>query len=268
MTTVHSRVGAPGLCLAVIVTIGTLVAAARPSQSADIRVFTSGAPAAVEKDIAKEFDRSTGNHVVVTVGNLSAIQDRISAGESPDIVIFPTPAIAALDKAGKLAAGSQVDLARVGIGITVRKGAPSPDISSVDAIRKLLLNARSIVYPDPVGGGFTGAHIARTIEQMGIADAVKSKVTLLYAIGGGVAAVAKGDAEIGIFNISEILPVEGVTLVGPLPAEVQNYIKFSGAVYGDSASAGPAQAFLHQLAGADAHDTWTKWGFEPLAAGR
>jgi molybdate transport system substrate-binding protein len=245
-----------------------LAATPAPSESAEIRVFTSGAPAAVERDIAAEFSRATGHQVTVTVGNLSAIQDKLSAGESPDIVIFPTPAIETLGKAGKLDAGSQVDLARVGIGIAVREGAPLPDISSVDAVRKLLLNARSIVHPDPGGGGFTGAHIARMIVGMGIADAVNPKVTLLFAIGGGVAAVAKGDAEVGIFNISEILAAEGVKLAGPLPAELQNYISFSGAVYSGSASRELAQAFLQRLSSANARDSWTKWGFEALSAGR
>jgi molybdate transport system substrate-binding protein len=143
-----------------------------------------------------------------------------------------------------------------------------PDISSVDAVRKLLLNARSIVHPDPGGGGFTGAHIAGMIVRMGIADAVNPKVTLLFAIGGGVVAVAKGDAEIGIFNISEILAVDGVKLAGPLPAELQNYISFSGAVYSGSASRELAQAFLQRLSDVSARDTWTKWGFEALSAGR
>ena len=222
----------------------------------------------MEKDLATDFNRATGDHVAVTVGNLSAIKDKLSAGERPDIVIFPTPAIAALGKEGKLAAGSEIELARVGIGIAVRAGAPVPDISSPEAIRKLLVNARSIVHPDPVGGGFTGAHIARMIADMGIADVVKPKLTLLYAIGGGVAAVAKGDAEIGIFNISEILPVEGVKLVGPLPAELQNYITFSGAIYADGASGEAARAFLQRLAAANARDAWVRWGFEPLGTSR
>jgi molybdate transport system substrate-binding protein len=261
-----SWIGALAVWLAT--TLAMLAATLAPSASAEIRVFTSGAPAAVERDIATEFSRMTGHQVTVTVGNLSAIQDKLSAGESPDIVIFPTPAIETLGKAGKLDIGSQVDLARVGIGIAVREGAPLPDISSVDAVGKLLLNARSIVHPDPVGGGFTGAHIARMIERMGIADAVKPKVTLLFAIGGGVAAVAKGDAEIGIFNISEILPVKGVKLAGPLPAELQNYITFSGAVYAGSAAREPARAFLQRLSDASARDSWTKWGFESLGAGR
>jgi len=263
-----SRIGTSALWLATSITIGMLAATAAPSLSAEIHVFTSGAPAAVEKDVATDFSRATGHQVTVTVGNLTAVQEKLSAGENPDVVIFTSPAIAALEKAGKVVAGSQLDLARVGIGITVREGAPLPDISSVEAIRKLLLNARSIVHPDPAGGGFTGAHIARMIEKMGIGDAVKPKLTLAFAINGGVAAVANGDAEIGIFNISEILPVKGVKLVGPLPAELQNYINFSGAVYSSSASPEQAKSFLQHLSDATARPAWTKWGFEPLGAGR
>jgi molybdate transport system substrate-binding protein len=261
-----SRLNASALWLATTITIGMLAATAAPS--AEINVFTSGAPAAVEKDVAADFSRATGHQVTVTVGNLTAVQEKLSAGENPDVVIFPTPAIAALEKAGKVVAGSQLDLARVGIGITVRDGAPLPDISSVEAIRNLLLKARSIVHPDPAGGGFTGVHIAKMIEKMGIDDVVKPKLTFAFAINGGVAAVAKGDAEIGIFNISEILPVKGVKLVGPLPAELQNYINFSGAVYSGSVSREQALAFLQRLSDASSRPAWTKWGFEPLAAVR
>lgn len=260
------RRGASAFWLAT--TLAMLLSGSAPSQSAEIRVFTSGAPAAVEKAIAAEFTKATGNQVTITVGNLSAIQDRLSAGESPDIVIFPTSAIDGLEKGGKIVPGSRVNLARVGIGVAVREGAPLPDISSVDAVRKLLLDARSIVHPDPSGGGFTGAHIARMIVRMGIADAVNPKVTLLFAIGGGVAAVAKGDAEIGIFNISEILPVGGVALVGPLPPELQSYITFSGALYSAGTAREPAQKFLQWLAHANARDPWMKGGFESLGAGR
>jgi molybdate transport system substrate-binding protein len=103
----------------------------------------------------------------------------------------------------------------------------------VEAFRRTLLAARSIVHPDPKGGGFTGAHIDRVIERLGIADVVRPKVTLMFAIGGGMAAVAKGDAEIGLFNVSEILPVSGGVLAGAFPAELQNYIIFAGAVSAD-----------------------------------
>jgi molybdate transport system substrate-binding protein len=164
--------------------------------------------------------------------------------------------------------GSRVDLARVGIGVAVREGAPLPDISNVEAVRKMLLAARSIVHPDPQGGGFTGAHLARMVDKMGITDAVKPKLTLLFAIGGGVAAVANGEAEIGLFNVSEILPVKGVKLVGALPSELQSYINFSGAIHAGSAAPEPAQAFLRSLADPTAREAWSAGGFESLGGRR
>jgi molybdate transport system substrate-binding protein len=241
---------------------------ATPSVSADIRVFTSGAPSAVEQALATKFSEATGDRILITVGNLSAIQDKLSVAEPPDIVVLPVPAIEALDKIGTLRSGSRIDLARVGIGIAVREGAKLPDISTVDAVRKTLLEARSIAHPDPLGGGFAGAQITRMFERLGIADAVKPKVKLMYAIAGGVGAVANGDADVGLFNISEILPVKGVTLVGPLPPELQSYITFAGALHAGSASPERALTFLRSLSDPTSRDSWKKGGFELLGAGR
>jgi molybdate transport system substrate-binding protein len=136
----------------------------------------------------------------------------------------------------------------------------------VEALRKTLLAARSIVHPDPKGGGFTGAHIDRVFERLGIADAVRPKVTLMFAISGGMAAVAKGDAEIGLFNMSEILPVSGAALAGALPAELQNYITFAGAVSADSHAPNEAAEYLRLLAGA--RDAWAVGGFETVPGTR
>jgi molybdate transport system substrate-binding protein len=247
--------------------LGLFALGTHASDSAEIRVFTSGAPAAVEKVLAAKFSEATGHSVLVTVQTLSAITEK-STAESPDIVVLPTPAIESLEKSGLLRPGSRIELARVGIGVAVREGAPLPDISSVAAVRKTLLEARSIVHPDPQGGGFTGAHLARMIATMGIADEVKPKLTLLFAIGGGVAAVAKGDAQIGLFNISEILPVKGVKLVGPLPQELQSYITFSGAIHAGSTAPEPAQAYLQALADRGARDAWKAGGFDSLGSGR
>jgi molybdate transport system substrate-binding protein len=141
-----------------------------------------------------------------------------------------------------------------------------PDVSTVEALRKTLLAARSIVHPDPKGGGFTGAHIDRVFERLGIADAVRPKVTLMFAISGGTAAVAKGDAEIGLFNVSEILPASGAALAGAFPAELQNHITFAGAVSVDSPAPDVAAAYLRLLAGA--RDAWAAGGFEMLASAR
>src|SRR5262245_18324973 len=213
----------------------------RPAVSDDIHVFTSGAPAEVQKELARRFSDATGHRVLFTVGTLGVIRERLAGTESPGVVVLPVPAVEALDKIGKLRAGSRRDLARVGIGVAVRAGAPRPDVSTPEAVRAMLLAARSIVHPDPQGGGFTGAHIARMFVELGIAEAVKPNVRLLFAIGGGVDAVAKGEAEIGLFNISEILPVPGVALAGPLPPTLQSYITFAGAL--GSTSSEPASAF-------------------------
>jgi molybdate transport system substrate-binding protein len=238
-----------------------------PSVSAELRVFSSGAPAEVVKILAARFAETTGHRVVFTVGTVRDIQEKLSAAEKPDVVILPTVAIEALDKAGTLAGSSRADLARVGIGVAVRAGADLPDISTADAVRKALLEARSIVHADPRGGGFAGAHIARMMAQLGVAEAVTPKVTFRFAIAGGLAGVANGDAEIGLYNISEILAAKGVTLVGPLPQELQSYIVFSGAVHGGSTSPEAAQTFLRSLSAKNARDAWQSGGFEPLGQG-
>ena len=233
------------------------------SSAADIRVYSSGAPAEVVRVVAQKFSAATGHRVLVTSGTIVEIERKLAAGETPDVIILPAPSIAALDTAGKLDGPSRTDIARVGVGVAVRAGAPQPDIASVDAIRKLLLDAHAIVQPDPVGGGFAGAQIARMMTRLGVADAVKPKVFYRFAIGGGTAAVASGEAEIGLFNISEILPALGVTLVGPLPPELQSWITFAGARLAGSAASEPALAFLRALTDASAGDAWRAGGFEP-----
>jgi molybdate transport system substrate-binding protein len=242
--------------------------AANTAAAADIRVYSSGAPSSVERDIATTFQPTTGNNIIFTVATPGIIAQKLANGERADIVVLPTPAIDAMKNAGTLRPNSRVDLARVGIGIVVRKGAQVPDISTLAAIRMLLLNARSIVHTNPTGSGFAGAAVARMIEQMGIADAVRPKITVMQAIDGGVDLVANGKAEVGLFNISEILPVKGVTLVGPLPAEVQSYIVFTAAIRADSNALIPAQDFIKLLSDPSNRERWKAGGLEPLSAGR
>jgi molybdate transport system substrate-binding protein len=237
------------------------------SVAAEVRVLSSGAPAEVVKSFIAPFSDATGHRILLTSGTIDEILRKLSAGEKPDLVILPAPAIEALDKAGRLSVEDRTDLARVGIGVAVREGASLPDISTADAVRRMLIAARSIVHPDPVGGGFAGAQIARMMGRLGIAEAVKPKTSFMFAIGGGTTAVAKGDAEIGLFNISEILPAKGVALVGPLPQELQSYITFSGALHAASTSPKAALAFLRSLTDAKARDGWKKGGFEQLAGG-
>jgi molybdate transport system substrate-binding protein len=252
------------LIRAMLLAAGLLVAGA--AFAADIRVFSSGAPADVEKVVAAQFTQETGYRVTFTVATPAEIQAKLKNGDTPDIVVLPAPIVDALTKAETLR-GGKVDLARVGIGVIVRDGAPRPDISSVEAVRKMLLDARSIVHPDPNGGGLAGVALARMMVEMGIADAVKPKLTYMFAINGGANLVANGQAEVGLFNISEVLTAKGVTLVGPLPAAVQSYIVFTAAIHTGSASPESAQALIRAFADPAAREHWRAGGLESLAGG-
>jgi molybdate transport system substrate-binding protein len=244
------------------------IATADFAEATEIRVYTSGAPAAAVRVIAADFAQQTGHHLSFTVGQPADIQKRLKTGEEADVIILPSSIVARLSKSGGLHAGSTVDLARVGIGVVVRDGAQHPDISSAAALKVLLLSAHSVVYPDPQeqGGGSAGRAIEAMIERMGIADTIKAKRRLASAIGGGVAMVAAGKAEVGLFNVSEIMPIKGVSLVGPLPAELQNYIVFSAAIPANSTSGEPAASFIKMLGAPAARAAWQQAGLEPVDA--
>jgi molybdate transport system substrate-binding protein len=266
--------GLRGLSVKAARAIGALtmlvcISAARFADAAEIRVYCTGAPSAAAKTVAANFAAATGHHLSFTVGQPATIERDVAGGDQADVVIVPAPVAAKLTGSGALRAGSAVDLARVGVGVVVRAGARTPDISSAAAIRKLLVDARSIVYPDPTsGGGSAGRAIAQMIDRMGLTDTVRPKLTRTAAIGGGVALVADGKAEVGFFNISEILPIPGVTLVGPLPADLQSYIVFAAAISTRNTAPEPALAFIQALAAPAASEAWRKSGMEPVAAAK
>ena len=257
---------ATGACaIAMLAFIGT----ARPAGAADIYVYSTGAPAMAAKAVAETFAKATGHHLIFTVGQPATIESDLDAGAKADVVVVPSTVVTMLAGTGALRAGSAVDLARVGIGVVVRNGASAPDISNAAAIRKLLLDAHSVVYPDPTsGGGSAGRAIARMIEEMGLTETIRPKLTRASAIGGGVALVAGGNVEVGLFNISEILPIQGVQLVGPLPVELQSYIVFSAAIPVRNTAPEPASAFIQALAAPAARDAWRNAGMEPIAGTR
>lgn len=160
------------------------------------------------------------------------------------MVVLTPAGIDELAKAGKVSTG--VDLARVGIGVMVKAGAPRPDISTVDALKRTLLAAKSVAYIDPASGGSSGIYLARLWERLGIADALKPKAKLKQ--GGAVAdLIVSGDAEIGFQQASEIIASPGVTLIGQLPEEIQNYTVYSGAIGTAAHSPSAAAAFIAWL---------------------
>ena len=251
-------------------TIVFVAGSAELAKATDIRVYSAGAPAEAAKVIGSQFEKNGDNHVSVAVGPPAAIQADLATGSKIDVVILPRPIVTSLTGSGVLRSDSAINVSRVGIGVVVRAGAPAPDIADVTAIRQLLSNAHSIAYPDPAetSGGSTGLAIARMIEKLGMTDTVRPKLTVKSAIGGGVALVASGAAEVGIFNISEILPVKGVTLVGPLPSDLQNYILFTAAVPVKSNAPETASAYIKRLADPAAGPVWQRAGLEPVAAAR
>lgn len=246
-------------------TVMMLLPGAGRSFAADIRVFSSGAPADVEKVIAAMFARQNEHQVVFTVAPPGAIRAKLAAGEKPDIVVLPAADIVALDKAGALRPDSQVALARVGIGVIVRRGAALPDVSTARSVRELLLKARAIVHPDPASGGAASPALVRMFAKMGIYDEIKPRILLRNAINGGAELVASGEAEVGLFNISEVVAANGITLAGPLPAELQSYITFTAAIYAESPSPGPAAAFLASLSDPGVAKDWSAAGLEPIS---
>jgi len=172
---------------------------------------------------------------------------------------MPMPALAALETAGKLVVGSRRPLARVGIGIAIREGAPKPDISTSDAPRKTLLAQQKITYSDSRTGGLSGINAQKVLDNLGIAEEIKSKV-LPPADGQGL--IAKGEADLGLYNVSEIPRAKGVVLLGPVPAAVQAYITYDAGVPASNASPSAAIEFLKFIASPAAASSWQRAGLE------
>src|SRR5215510_9169834 len=203
--------------------------APRGADAAEIKVLTAGAFKQSLLALLPDFERQSGHKVIIENDTVGALTKRIEGGEVFDIAVLTPRAVDDLIANGKFVAGSRQNLARVGVGVVVKDGTPKPDVSSVDAFKKALLAAKSVAYIDPAAGGSSGIYVAGLLDKLGIAAEVKPKAKLIP--GGAVAEhVAKGEAELGIHQISEILPVKGVTLVGPLPAEIQNYTVYAAGV--------------------------------------
>jgi len=230
------------------------------AQAAEIKVLTAGAFKQVLLALLLDFEKQSGHTVRVENDTVGAVSKRIEAGEIFDLAVL-TPG--AIDKlAGKFVPGSRMNLARVGIGVVVKEGSPKPDISSVAAFKQALLTANSIAYIDPAAGGSSGIYVAGLLDRLGIAGQVKGKSKLIA--GGAVAEhIAKGEAELGIHQISEILPVKGVTLVGPLPADIQSYTTYAGAIGANVRAGEAAKELLRTLASPAAASVLRAKGMEP-----
>jgi molybdate transport system substrate-binding protein len=236
--------------------------AARPAAAAEIKVLTAGAFKQVLVALLPDFERTSGHKVVVENDTVGGLTKRIEGGETFDLAVLTPAAVDALASKGKLVPGSRANLARVGIGVVVKEGAPKPDVGSLAAFKQALLAAKSVAYIDPAAGGSSGIYVAGLLDKLGIAAEVKPKAKLIP--GGAVAEhVARGEAELGIHQISEILPVKGVTLVGPLPADIQNYTVYAAALGAQAKESDAAKALLKALSGPAAAEVLKSKGMEP-----
>jgi len=234
------------------------------SQTADIRVFSGGAPQDVLQVLAPRFEEQTGHRVSFTFAHISIIQKRLAAGERPDVILLPSTVMAAIQDVIALRSDHRAKLARVGIGVVARSGATPPDISTADAVRRMLLEADGIALPRP--GGPAGNHVMRILMELGIADAVRSKLRHKPAIDGGAELVGTGEADVGLYLASEVRSAKGTELIGMLPPELQNYVVYEVAVTAQNAQPQFAFEFVEFLSDAANHEDWRRGGFELIGS--
>ena len=236
------------------------------AQAEEIRVMTSGALAAALRELTPVFERASGSTLIVVSGGSVAgatdsIPDRLRRGERADVLIMAAAGINDLTKAGRVIAGSRVDLARSSIGLAVRKGASKPDISTVEALRRALLQASSVAYSSSVSGVYVSTEL---FQRLGIAVEMRAK-SRKVEIEPVAAVVARGEAEMGFQQISELRPVAGVEVVGPLPPAVQRVTVFSAAAATGSPNPVGGRALIAFLASPNASAAIAKSGMEPIA---
>ena len=247
-----------GICL-VIAMVSPAV------RAADIRVFSGGAPQQVLQSLAPEFERASGHRTQFTFAVVGAIQQKIEAGERPDLILLPVPLMNAIDKAVPLRPESRAVLARVGIGVIVRDGAARPDISTPEAVRAMLLSARKVALSEPSTP--SGGHLVRQFTQLGIADAMTPKLVAKNAIDGGAALVASGEADIGLYLLSEVQTFKGTTVVGLLPTPVQSFVVYGTGIPAANAAPEPGIALIKFAIDPARGERWKAGGFE-LVSGR
>jgi molybdate transport system substrate-binding protein len=236
--------------------------------AAEVRVMISGGLSAAHKVLVPEFERLTGHKVLTVHGpsmgtTQNAIPIRLERGEPADVLIMVGYALDNLAKQGKVIADSRVDLVKSPIGVAMKSGAPKPDISSADAVKRALLAAKSVAYSDSASGVYISTEM---FPRLGIAEDMKGKARAIPAE--PVAqVVARGDAEIGFQQISELLPVPGIEIVGPLPAELQKITVFSAGIATVSKEPDAGKALIKFLGSPAASAAIVKSGLEPIPAG-
>jgi molybdate transport system substrate-binding protein len=231
----------------------------------DIKVVSTTAMKTVFEDLAQAFERATGNRALVELGPSLRLEKELGEGKAADVAIVSRNGIDELTARGRIAAGSGVHIADSMIGVAVAKGAPKPDISSPENFKRAMLAAKSIACSKPVGGGASGAHLAKVFAELGITAEMQPKSK--YGAGGaaGLAGlvVLRGEAEIGIQQMAELMAVAGIDIVGPLPRELQSVTPFVAGVSTAASDPAAAKALIAFLTTPEAKRVIKAKGLEP-----
>ena len=237
---------------------GTLIGTGM-TQAADINVLASNALKEAYLELVPGFEKATEHKVATTWAGTNDIKKRMAAGETYDLVIMAGPALDELVKQGKIVPGSRVDLAKSGVGVAVRAGAPKPDISSGDALKRALLAAKSIAY----SSGPSGVYMEGLFRRLGIADEIKPKLKQTQPGNPFGEVIARGEAEIGFQQVSELLPIAGIDYIGPLPPDIQHITVFSGGIHTGAKQPDAAKALVKFITAPAAVPVIKKKGMEP-----
>ena len=229
------------------------------AQAAEIKVLSSNAIKEAYLELVPSFERTSEHKVATTWAGTNDIMKRMQAGETYDLVIMSGTSLDELIKPGKIVAGSRVDLAQSGIGVQVRAGAPKPDISSGDALKRALLAAKSVAY----SSGPSGVYLIGLFQRMGIAEELKPRIKQTSPGTPVGTLIARGEAEIGFQQVSELLPIAGIDYIGPLPPDVQHVTVFAGGIHVGAKAPDAAKALIKFITSPAAVPIIKKSGMEP-----
>lgn len=249
----------------IIVGCAAVMFMANAANAAELKVYASIALKSSLAELVPAYERASGNKVHVEIATVAALKKRIDEGETFDVAILTPAAITELAKASKVDAGSNASIARSGLGVGIRKGAAKPDISTVSAFKAALLAAKSIGYTDPALGGASGVYTGKMIQDMKLVDELKGKTVLAKGSPGLAEAFEKGEIELGLTQISELLPMKDVEVIGPYPADLQHFTIFAGGIASASKEKDAGTAFLRSLTGPEAAAVFKAKGLEPGA---
>ena len=246
-------------------TIIALAAIPLSAVAADVKGLSTIALQSVAEELLPQFEKASGHKVSIAFGLGVAMVKRIQDGEAADFLLAPRSAVDGLLKAGKLAPGSDVSLARSSVGIAVRKGAARPDISTPEALKRTLLAARAVSYSNPAYGGASGVHFAKVLERLGIADEMKAKTRFPPEGGFTARLLAAGEVDLAVQQIGELISTPGVELLGPLPGELQSVTTFAAAIPLSASQPDAARALIRYLQSPEAMAVIKARGLDPVS---